>query len=195
MAKITYEDKVALDEQAEIPAINKISDADMNEIKDVVNENNPIGEIKIWSTSTAPTGFLLCDGTAVSRTTYADLFGVIGTTYGVGDNSTTFNVPNLKGKVVVGVSGTETEFDVLGETGGTKEVTLNETMIPAHKHSNTHYLVSGDASGYRVYEDTIKNGTGTPEAYLATADTGNTGGGLAHNNLQPYMALNYIIKF
>lgn len=63
----------------------------------------PAGSIQIWGTSTAPTGFLLCDGSAVSRTTYAALFAVIGTTFGVGDGSTTFNLPNLKNRVPVGV--------------------------------------------------------------------------------------------
>jgi len=57
---------------------------------------NPTGAVLMWTTNSAPTGYLLCDGTAVSRTTYAGLFAVTGTTYGVGDGSTTFNLPNLK---------------------------------------------------------------------------------------------------
>lgn len=71
------------------------------------------GEIRAWTTGTAPSGFVLCDGTAISRTTYANLFAVIGTVYGAGNGSTTFNVPNLKGKVVAGFDSGQAEFDTL----------------------------------------------------------------------------------
>jgi microcystin-dependent protein len=98
----------------------------------------PTGSINAWSTNTAPTGWQLCDGTAVSRTTYAALYAVIGTTYGSGDGSTTFNLPNLKGKVIVGRDSAQTEFDTLAETGGAKTVTLSSTEIPSHTHSITH---------------------------------------------------------
>lgn len=74
------------------------------------------GEIRIWSTTSAPSGWFLCDGSAISRTTYSELFAIIGTTYGTGDGSTTFNIPNLKGRAIVGKDASQTEFDVLGET-------------------------------------------------------------------------------
>lgn len=80
--------------------------------------------------STAPQGYLLCDGSAVDRTTYATLFAVIGTTYGAGDGSTTFNVPDLSGRVVIGVSGSH----ALGTTGGSETVTLTADQLPAHTH-------------------------------------------------------------
>jgi len=67
-----------------------------------VNALVPPGVILPYGAATAPSGYLLCDGSAVSRTTYADLFSVIGTTYGAGDGSTTFNLPHLKGTVPVG---------------------------------------------------------------------------------------------
>ena len=143
------------------------------------------GEIKIWTTGTAPTNWLICDGSAISRTTYANLFAVIGTVYGVGDGSTTFNIPNLKGKVVVGFNSSETEFDALGETGGAKTHTLTSAQIPSHTHQVTASANTG--------------GTGTGWADLTAGSEsvttdGGTGGGQAHNNLQPYMALNYIIS-
>lgn len=75
------------------------------------------GEGKLWFTDTAPSGWLICDGSAVSRTTYADLFAVIGTTYGAGDSSTTFNIPNFKGNTPVGKADSG-EFDTLGNTYG-----------------------------------------------------------------------------
>lgn len=78
----------------------------------------------------APEGYLMCDGAAVSRTTYATLFAVIGTTFGAGDGSTTFNVPDLSGRVPLGVSSSH----LLGSTGGSETVTLTEQELPAHVH-------------------------------------------------------------
>ena len=80
----------------------------------------PIGSIMQYPGSTLPVNWLLCNGQAVSRARYSDLFDKIGTTYGSGDGSTTFNVPNLKGKVAVGKDENDTDFDTLGETGGEK---------------------------------------------------------------------------
>ena len=81
------------------------------------------GEGKLWFTSTAPTGWLLCDGSAVSRTTYAALFAVIGTTYGPGDGSTTFNVPDMNGRVPAGYSGVA-PYSSLGNQFGNEESEL-----------------------------------------------------------------------
>ena len=72
----------------------------------------PTGAINAYSGSIAPTGWLLCDGAAVSRATYSDLFALIGTTYGAGNGTSTFNLPNLKGRVIVGLDSSQTEFDV-----------------------------------------------------------------------------------
>ena len=95
------------------------------------------GIISQFAGSVAPVGYLLCDGTAVSRTTYNSLFTTIGTAYGTGDGSTTFNLPNLKGRIPVGRDTAQTEFDALGEAGGEKAVTLSSSQIPAHSHPNT----------------------------------------------------------
>lgn len=100
------------------------------------------GSILIHSKIVTPPGYLPCDGAAVSRTTYSDLFGVIGTTYGSGDGSTTFNVPNLKGKTIVGKSA-DTEFDVLGETGGAKTINIAHTHTP---NTHSHTFSSGSTS-------------------------------------------------
>jgi microcystin-dependent protein len=88
------------------------------------------GIITTFAGSAPPAGWLPCDGSAVSRTDYATLFAVVGTTYGAGDGSTTFNLPDLKGRVVIGVSGTH----ALGSTGGSETVTLTENQLPAHSH-------------------------------------------------------------
>jgi microcystin-dependent protein len=146
----------------------------------------PIGAITSYAGSTAPTNWLICDGRAISRVTYSDLFNAIGTTYGSGDGNTTFNLPNLKGRVVVGKDTLQTEFDTLGEIGGEKTHILTVDEIPSHYHD--------------IYVD--ETGTGGIWGPMSTqqqslqrnAITGNTGGGEAHNILQPYITLNYIIK-
>jgi len=145
----------------------------------------------MWTTGTAPTNWLICDGTAVSRTTYATLFGVIGTVYGVGDGSTTFNIPNLKGRVVVGFDSTQTEFDALGETGGAKThlLTSAESGVPAH----THLLpIFSGGGGTAATQQTEANNTANGQFTSSANATANAS--TAHNNLQPYFTLNYIIS-
>lgn len=148
----------------------------------------PIGAITSYAGNTAPTNWLICDGSAISRTTYADLFDAIGTTYGVGDGSTTFNLPNLKGRVITGLDSSQTEFDTLGETGGEKAHTLTIAEMPSHKHN---MRVKQNASGF---SDGYPAGGNTYEYSNNEYPIQNTGGGQPHNNLQPYITLNYIIK-
>src|SRR5262249_53633802 len=104
----------------------------------------PVGVIWTYGGSSAPTGWPVCDGSAVSRTTYADLFGVISTTYGAGDGSTTFNVPNMAGRSPIGVgdSGTAGHTNhALGTAGGEESHNLTTAELAAHHHagpSHTH---------------------------------------------------------
>jgi microcystin-dependent protein len=93
--------------------------------------SEPAGIVMPFAGSVAPQGYLLCDGSAVSRTDYADLFAAIGTTYGAGDGSSTFNVPDLSGRVVLGVS----QSHALGTTGGEATHVLTEQELPAHSHT------------------------------------------------------------
>lgn len=169
---------------------------------DSVTSSTPPGVVEMYAGATAPSGYLLCDGTAVSRTTYAALFAVIGTTYGAGDGSTTFNLPNLKGRVPVGLDASQTEFDALGETGGAKTHVLTIAEMPAHNHSGTTSISGVPASrgtslstssrvplaGGSTSSDTI---TGSDHAHGISSQ----GGGDAHNNLQPYLVMNYIIHY
>lgn len=90
-----------------------------------------VGSIIISPVSTIPEGFLVCDGSDVSRDQYADLFDVIGTTYGAGDGSTTFNLPNLSGRTVIGGSNNY----AIGSSGGSESVTLIEDNLPTHEHT------------------------------------------------------------
>ena len=155
-----------------------------------VSVMNPTGTLLSYAGSSAPTGYLLCDGTAVSRTTYSDLFAIVGTTYGVGNGTTTFNVPDLRGRIPVGKNtGT---FSTLGGTGGAETHTLSTSEIPSHTHSNSlsRQLQGVDDSNYT--SQVSRGDAGTPDTLTWTS--GATGGGGAHNNLQPYLVINYIIK-
>lgn len=165
----------------------------------------PVASVIPYAGATAPTGWLLADGAAVSRATYSDLFAVIGTTYGVGDGSTTFNVPNLKGRIPVGQDAAQAEFNVLGETGGEKTHTLSAGEMPSHTHTQDAHdhsytdstvvnsvFASLSGSGTYVHTGSVSNVGKTTGS--ATATNQNAGGDGAHNNLQPYIALPYIIK-
>ena len=185
-----------------------------------------IGTIQMYAGATAPNGWFLCNGQAISRTTYADLFAVIGTTYGSGNGSTTFNLPNLGGRIPIGrgenaanttnywgeyAAGTN-NFSNLGERGGEAMHTLDTTQMPSHYH-NTQAEFSIRAMDYNGGQP-VWGGNGTTVSKL-TANTPDTipqqniqanpynvqinknsdskGGGKAHNNIQPYIVLNYII--
>lgn len=119
------------------------------------------GMVIMHSKIETPAGYLPCDGAAVSRVTYASLFAVIGTVFGTGDGSTTFNVPNIKGKVIFGYKSSDASFDALGETGGQKTINL------AHTHTmNTHSHNAGSgtasATGATVLADASPVDTNTP---------------------------------
>lgn len=146
--------------------------------------------------------WLLCDGSAVSRTTYADLFLAIGTTYGAGDGSTTFNLPDMRGRVPAGYDSTQTEFDTLGKKYGTKTHTLTGAQLPPHAHgfkAGSHSILWGQTQTNNVTFAVAATATGTSGNNLMTSQnlwnqTDNYGSGAAHNNIQPTIALNYIIK-
>lgn len=143
----------------------------------------PVGTIIPYAGSTAPEGYLMCDGSNVSRTTYGELFNVIGTTYGQGDGSTTFGTPNLKGKVLVMLDTTQTEFNSLGKTGGSKYLQQHSHDV---KINNQGGSVSGLALNWTYNDSGVTFYDGT--AFLKETGTGTSG------NLQPYIVVNYIIK-
>lgn len=149
----------------------------------VGGEKLPIGSIKLYAGNTIPDGYLFCDGQAVSRTTYADLFTVIGTTYGSGDGSTTFNLPNLKGRVAVGLDGGDTDFDTLGLTGGSK-------YLQAHSHTVTNKYGNVNTGSTWAALSSYGNAQAPATTTINTQSAGEGDSG----NLQPYITLNYIIK-
>lgn len=150
----------------------------------------PIGIILPFTDEEIPTGYMLCDGSAISRTTYSDLFSIIGTTYGEGDGSTTFNLPNLKGRVPVGRDITDTDFDTLGETGGEKEH-MHYNGMSAYNNQLTVSNTNSDSSHsadelYTITGTNGFNGVGTQNVYAYSTESG--------SSLQPYQVVNYIIK-
>jgi microcystin-dependent protein len=158
------------------------------ELSDAIEARLPAGTILDYGGSSAPTGFLLCDGTAYSRTTYADLFAVIGTTYGAGDGSTTFNVPNLAERVSVGKHSSGT-FATLGATGGAETAAL-----PNHAHSVS--ITTGQPS---ATANLIDSGDGTIVAtgthtHSVSGNTGDPTTNPTIATLQPYIVLNRIIR-
>jgi microcystin-dependent protein len=147
---------------------------------------NPSGIVQAYGGDNPPDGWLICDGSLYSRNSYPKLFAVIGKKYGGSDVANTFGVPNLKGRVPVGLDLTQTEFDVLGETGGEKTHTLTPTEMPAHTHD--YAWGEGAAAAGGSFTSMINVGFDHPRA------TTSAGSGGAHNNLQPYEVVNFIIK-
>lgn len=146
--------------------------------------------------NSAPSGYLLEDGSAVSRTTYAALFAAIGTTYGAGNGSTTFNLPDSRGRAGVNINSSDTEFDVMGEKPGSKREQLTVAQIPSHTHTqNSHnhnggagapYVSDGSQGGASVASQSGGSfGFRLRSAPSATATNQDTGGDEDHNNIQP----------
>lgn len=141
--------------------------------------SDPPGTVKPFAGSASPSGWLLADGTAVSRTTYANLFAAIGTAYGTGDGSTTFNLPDLRGRVAVGRSpGGKADVDTLGDSDG-----LSSNL----RSISHHHTVTADTAG-----STRQGDGGNPNVTNAPLSTSGDG-----NNLDKpaYIVLNYIVKF
>lgn len=157
----------------------------------------PAGTMAPYAGANAPAGWLLCYGQTVSRATYAALFLAIGTTYGAGDGSTTFGLPDLRGRVVAGKDNmggsaasrltSAVAGSTLGAVGGSQTHTLLESEMPSHAHETTGAEVGGAFSS-------LLYGSGTTTSAASGQSTTIKGGGAAHNNVQPTLVANYIIK-
>jgi microcystin-dependent protein len=148
----------------------------------------PPGLITPYGGTAAPTGWLLCDGASYATATYPALFTAIG--YAYGGSGANFNVPNLKGRVPVGLDAADTDWDVLGETRGAKTHTLSVAEMPAHNHD---FLLPGGGGSANLAG--ASGGNNSPVNVANTyAAIGNKGGGGAHNNLQPSLVVNYLIR-
>jgi len=173
------------------------------------------GMLMPFAGSTAPSGWLLCYGQAVSRTTYSDLFSALGTTYGSGDGSTTFNLPDLRGRTIAGqddMGGTSADRltnqsgglngDTLGATGGSETHTLTEAELASHTHSgglgvnivSTTGGYTGTTPAALVVSSTTSHNPNNDGLFSVTGTLNDAGSDTAHNNVQPTIVLNYIIK-
>ena len=167
-------------------------------------EGIPTATIVPWSSSSVPSGFLECNGAAVSRSTYSALFAIISTTYGAGDGASTFNLPDMQDNVAMGKSGTK----ALASTGGANTVaasgtvggtTANHTLTVAELASHSH---TGGAAINSASFTGNNNSTGA-----TNTNTGSAGSGTGHQHnmsatftgsatsvVQPYLTIIYIIK-
>ena len=156
----------------------------------------PPGAIIPFAGTTAPNGWLLCFGQEISRDTYSDLFSVISNTYGIGDGTTTFNLPDLRGRMVIGIDNMggdsanrveNEQADVLGGSAGEENHTLTVDELASHNHSIVGRTQT--SSNQYISFAAVSN------AQYASTTTEYTGGNESHNNMPPYISLNYIIKF
>ena len=151
-------------------------------------QNKPkAGFIYPLASATVPEGFLLCDGAEYSRTEYVELFATIGTTYGEGDGSTTFNVPNLQTRVPIGAN----ENYKLGSTGGEETHTLTKQEMPSHTHPIGGGEMYNAVGGYGYNGQMAKDPNSKQNVTYGATDS--AGGSQPHNNMQPYTVVNYII--
>ena len=146
----------------------------------ITGDTLPVGSVVEWTGTQTPQNWLLCDGREVSRTAYSELFAAIGTVWGAGDGSTSFNLPDLRNRMPVGAGDDYT----LASKGGEKEVTLTVEQMPAHNHNVLASSIGGS-------DETVTRGTSKA---LGRGLTQNAGGGQPHNNMPPYVGSYYIIK-
>jgi len=154
----------------------------------------PVGSLMPYAGTAAPGNWLMCSGQTVSRSTYVDLFNVVSTTFGAGDGSTTFNVPDMRGRFPLGIDNmdgvsadrvTDSQADSLGGFAGVETVGLTAGQMPAHTHSLG--TVQGSEGGF--------DGT-PPRSYVTgTRESGSEGLDMLHDNMSPFLSLNYIIKY
>lgn len=146
-----------------------------------------IGSIKAWAGAAVPAGWLDCNGAAVSRSTYAALFAEIGTAYGAGDGSTTFNLPDFRGRSIVGAgTGSGLTARARGGSGGAESVALAESEMPAHTHNlGRQHQITPAGGGPSI---------GDLDDQTSARATQSKGGSAAHNNMPPFGVAFFIIK-
>jgi len=190
---------------AEVNVQSDWNEADTN--SDAFIQNKPIfvptGTVSAFAGSAAPTGYVLCDGSEYDQTAQAALFAVVGTAYNTGgETANHFRVPDLQGRVVAGMGGSLLSgTDAVADTGGASTHTLTEAEMPSHQHFS--FKSASGATNVTSTSTPLTNyaAAGTADYTIkgqgADADVGLTslsGSGSAHNNVQPTMILNYIIK-
>lgn len=155
----------------------------------------PTGQITAYGAAVPPLGWVVCDGAAIDRIVYSALFSIIGTTWGIGDGTTTFNIPDLQDKFAIGAGVT-----VLGTSGGNSTVTLTTTELPAHTHSITdpghnHTTFAASSTGTTGTDPgAVTTGGTTGTSTTGITATNSTGSGTGFSILPPYAAVVWMIK-
>ena len=153
-------------------------------------DSAPVGAMFDYPSLTPPTGYKICDGSALSRTEYSELFSVIGTTYGSGDGNTTFNLPNRLGRLSIGYKQGDEDFGTLGATGGSKTHTQTVNEMPTHSHSiSAYHSMTPQGGGY-----TGLGNISSPPQLNSKSYMGSTGGGQPMDIMNPYIVSCPIIK-
>lgn len=152
-----------------------------------------VGEIRLFAGNFAPAGWMFCNGALVPISENETLFQLIGTTYG-GDGQTTFGLPDLRGRVPIHQGSNR----VIGEMGGSETVTLTSAQIPQHTHTlkASSALSNGSAGGGGVLAATAVNiyGSAVPTTAMAAQAVASVGGSQPHQNMAPFVGINYIIS-
>jgi microcystin-dependent protein len=142
-----------------------------------------VGSLIMWVGTSAPSGWLLCDGSAISRSTYATLFAIIGESFGIGDGSTTFNLPDFRGRSPVGVGqGTGLTLRNMADSGGAE----THTMIASELPSNVMF------TGPRMASQAITS-SGTSSAWGVGDNRGVLGASIPFSTMSPFLCVNFII--
>ena len=141
----------------------------------------PVGGLMPYAGATSPEGWLLCDGSAINRTTYANLFALIGTTYGSGNGTTTFNVPDMRSRMPIGAgAGTGLTSRALAATGGAESVVIASGNLPLHQHTTAH------THGTTIATTTALTATGAPSDNTTAGPSDNTTAGPSDNTTSDY---------
>lgn len=191
LLRLATEQSFWYDEENFDPALDAVDGLILKVMQgsEVTMDNGIVGEVKIWTSPTPPDKYLLCEGQILSNVDYPDLFAVIGYAFGTGVYSYQFKLPDLQTRVVVGRGAppnANSTSKTLATSGGEERVTLVTSQIPSHTHGQRGN--SGGAGAVRT-----AGVTGGGDINHASS-TQATGGGESHNNMPPYIVLQYIIK-
>jgi microcystin-dependent protein len=181
-----------------------------NILANTVSEMNPTGCVLLFAGQNAPSGWLLCDGSEVLIASYNELYNIISNTFGNSCNEYTFRVPDFRGRVPVGTNDNNVDlsFRVLADQGGEEDHLLSMNEMPSHTHTHNAsgtpgnrglILMNNGTGNYTTTGSGLDNTSGEPNLTgYSTAPSlviDNSGGQDSHNNMQPFLVVNYIIKY
>lgn len=184
------------EETDEIAPFHTYLNTAMATVSHALDDLIPVGVILPFAGTVAPSGWALCHGGTLPKADYPELFAMVE--YSYGGEGDVFGVPDMRTRVPVGYDVRNPPFNTLGAKGGAKEVALTVRQLPVHSHMQhvTHKHEGGASGGSRRdhITDASREGFQSYKAYSQGVQTGRTGANEPHNNLQPYIVVEYIIK-